>query len=131
MSIDPVQTVGAEANTAGASAVSRYDASNSFRTSSVRSHSEPKPRVEIHAAKSNSESAEMPRDEVQVQRVNGASGDIVIRYLDAAGHLILQIPSSQLLGLAKAIDQALEEQANRKAGAGETAPGQGETFHGR
>jgi uncharacterized FlaG/YvyC family protein len=76
-------------------------------------------------------SAEMPRDEVQVQRVNGASGDIVIRYIDASGNLILQIPSSQVLGLARAIEQALEEQANRSTGASEKAsPSEGEAFDG-
>ena len=77
------------------------------------------------------DSPQMPQDEVQVQRVNGAGGDIVIRYLDASGNLILQIPSSQVLGLARAVEQALEEQANRKPGASENLlPGQGEAFDG-
>jgi len=57
----------------------------------------------------------MPQDEVQVQRTNGASGDIVIRYLDAHGNLIVQIPSAQVLGLARAVERALEEQASRQS----------------
>jgi len=59
----------------------------------------------------------MLQDEVQVQRTNDGRGDIVIRYVDPHGNLILQIPSSQLLGLARAIDHALEEQASQKSNA--------------
>lgn len=88
-------------------------------------------RVENPGLEPSMDSPPMQQDEVQVQRVNGASGDIVIRYLDASGNLILQIPSSQLLGLAKAVDQALAEQANRRAGGSEQAqPGQGDAFDG-
>jgi len=62
----------------------------------------------------------MQQDEVQVQRTNGVSGDIVIRYMDAHGNLILQIPSAQVLGLARAVERALEEQAGRKPSAEST-----------
>ncbi len=90
-----------------------------------------KSRVENPRLEPSMDSPPTRQDEVQVQRANGASGDIVIRYLDASGSLILQIPSSQLLGLAKAVDQALAEQANRRAGGSEQAqPGQGEAFDG-
>ena len=91
-----------------------------------------KSRVENRRLEPSMDSPPMRQDEVQVQRVNGASGDIVIRYLDASGNLILQIPSSQLLGLAKAVDQALAEQAHRRAnGSEQVQPGQGELSDGR
>jgi hypothetical protein len=61
-------------------------------------------------------SAETPVDEVQVQQT---SGRIVIRYLDHSGDLILQVPSSQVLGLARAIEEALEQQTKSR---GENSP---------
>jgi len=59
-------------------------------------------------------SPEMPVDEVQVQQDSQTHGRIVIRYLDHSGDVILQVPSSQILGLAHAIEQALEQQAKSR-----------------
>jgi hypothetical protein len=69
----------------------------------------------------------MPQDEVQVQRDPAGSGQIVIKYLDDKGNLVLQVPSSQLLGLARAIEQTFNEQARDRAAASEaqTAAEQG------
>lgn len=86
------------------------------------------PKEEIRATQSDSTSAPMRRDEVRVQRDEETNGQIVIKYMDAAGNLILQIPSSQVLGLARAIDQALQEQAQeelRKSGSVGPQPGKG------
>jgi len=65
----------------------------------------------------------MAQDEVQVQRTDGVSGDIVIKYVDASGSLILQIPSEQVLGLARAVERAIEAQDNRRAGVAARAGG--------
>jgi len=62
------------------------------------------------APSSNSEWPQAAGDEVQVQQGSQTDGRIVIKYLDASGNVILQIPSSQVLGLARAIDQALNNQ---------------------
>lgn len=67
---------------------------------------------------SDSPPAEALQDEVQVQRGRETDGKIVIKYLDHSGNLILQIPSSQVLGLARAIDQALDEQQKSRASDG-------------
>ncbi|HKT87258.1 MAG TPA: hypothetical protein VJQ59_02395 [Candidatus Sulfotelmatobacter sp.] len=67
---------------------------------------------------SNSPAPETLQDEVQVQRGSETDGKIVIKYLDHSGNLILQIPSSQVLGLARAIDQALDEQQKSRASDG-------------
>lgn len=53
-------------------------------------------------------SAEGPQDEVEVQRDSGADGEIVIRYLNQSGNVILQVPSSEVLGMARAAEQDLE-----------------------
>ncbi len=72
------------------------------------------PIQEIGNQKKPAPSLESSQDEVQVQQ-DSADGKIIIRYLDQSGSLILQIPSSELLRLAHAIDQALEQQARSRA----------------
>ena len=133
MSIHPVPTLGPGGGAPADSAVVRKGSSIPTQADVAHFESGTKPTAEHPPSKAAPESAEMPRDEVQVQRVNGASGDIVIRYLDASGNLILQIPSSQVLGLARAVEQALEDQASRRTGdaSQEALPGQGEAFDGR
>jgi hypothetical protein len=69
-------------------------------------------------------SAQLPEDEVQVQRDSENHGEIVIRYLDHSGDVILQVPSSQVLGMSRAIEQDLKEQAKARANSAE-APSQG------
>jgi len=114
MSIQPVPELGPVADPGSSSAGTRADVPTHSQPASAELDSGKQSRTEHSTLEPSMDSTQMPRDEVQVQRVNGASGDIVIRYLDASGNLILQIPSSQVLGLARAVEQALEEQANRK-----------------
>ncbi|MFZ0735142.1 MAG: hypothetical protein WAM79_22690 [Candidatus Sulfotelmatobacter sp.] len=64
---------------------------------------------------SDSPAPQAAQDEVELQQGSQTDGKIVIRYLDHSGNLILQIPSSQVLGLARAIDQALNEQQKTRA----------------
>jgi uncharacterized FlaG/YvyC family protein len=56
----------------------------------------------------------MPTDEVQVQR-DSATTEIVIKYLDGSGNVILQVPSSQVLDVARAIDQGLQQESKDRA----------------
>lgn len=116
MSINPVPAVGNATNTSLTTGGVR---SSHVRTSepqgpSTQPNSGPEPKQEIRHQPQTSETLETAKDEVQVQRDSGNNGQIVIRYLDHAGHVILQVPSSQILGLARAIDRALDEQATRR-----------------
>jgi len=70
------------------------------------------PNPEVRTPQNTAVSAELPQDEVQVQR-DGASGKVVIRYLDPHGNLIVQIPSSEVLRLAQAVDRALGQVLKR------------------
>jgi biopolymer transport protein ExbD len=56
---------------------------------------------------------ELPQDEVQVQR--DSQNQIVIKYLDGSGRVIFQVPSSQIVALQRAIEQALEDQVQRRS----------------
>ncbi len=97
------------------------------RPASNKSDLEPRPTRESKPPQSEPVSFELPQDEVQVQRDPAGSGQIVIRYLDSKGNLILQVPSSQLLGLARSIQETLSAQA--KSHAADDATEQGDT-HG-
>jgi uncharacterized FlaG/YvyC family protein len=116
MSINPVPAVGNATNTSLATGGVR---SSHVRTPepqgpSPQTNSGPEPKQEIRHQPQTSETLETAKDEVQVQRDSESNGQIVIRYLDHAGQVILQVPSSQILGLARAIERALEEQATRR-----------------
>lgn len=50
-----------------------------------------------------------------MQRDSATNGEIVIRYLDQRGNLILQVPSSEVLGVTRGIDQALEQSKRAQA----------------
>jgi len=79
------------------------------RSAASSSNSGSEPKQALHEKETTSQSSELSQDEVQVQQ-DGGDGKIVIRYLDGSGNLILQVPSPQVLGLARAIDQALRDQ---------------------
>ena len=131
MSIDPVTAINPAADSASGATPVRQSGEAPDPRPSRRSISGTKPTVETPSGKLTSPAPEMPQDEVEVQRANDGSGDIVIRYMDPNGNLILQIPSSQVLGLARAIEHALEEQASRAANGTENSlSSPGGTSHG-
>jgi hypothetical protein len=71
-------------------------------------------KSELEAEQTTATSLEMPQDEVQVQRDSENDGEIVIRYLDHAGNLIVQVPSSQMLGVTRAINQDFQQEAKAR-----------------
>jgi len=88
------------------------------------------PKQEASQARNASPSSELPQDEVQVQRDSGADGAIVIKYVDRFGDLVLQVPSSQVLGVARAIDQELAQEAKARAVADGQTDNTGGKGHG-
>ena len=114
MSLDPVLAITAVA--------SRSVQPNDFpdRAAPVKARPRPvppdsglAPNRESQAPRKATKSFELPRDEVQVQR--DAQNQIVIQYLDGSGKVIFQVPSSQILALQQAIEQALEQQEQSRA----------------
>jgi hypothetical protein len=93
---------------------------------SAPSKSAPAPKPESPGPETTAAPAEIPQDEVQVQREGQANEEIVIRYMDHAGNLILQVPSSEVLSVAQGIDQDLEQQTRaRVAESAGSAQGEG------
>ncbi len=76
--------------------------------------------------------AELPQDEVQVQRDSQNRDEVVIKYLDkTTGDLILQVPSAEVLSVARGIYQEFGQQAKVQESAGAaTVANKGEKPHG-
>jgi uncharacterized FlaG/YvyC family protein len=73
------------------------------------------PKADAQEKQNPSASAELPQDEVRVQRDSQTNDDVVVKYMDHSGDLILQVPSSQVLGVARAIDQDFRAEAKARA----------------
>jgi len=113
MSINPVPATGPneQAVFVGAAAKAASSAASPSPPASAPPDPGTEPKSETASPHDLSAAGGMSQDEVCVQRDSGLNGQIVIKYLDSEGNLILQIPSSQVLGLAKAIEQALQDGA--------------------
>jgi hypothetical protein len=116
MSINPVPPIPTTPE-ASAGDTNVRPAATSPPTSAEDSFSHPDsgdaPKQELRSPQSTPATSEIPSDEVQVQR-DSATEEIVIKYVDRSGNVILQVPSSEVLDVARVIDQNLQ-QAGKKA----------------
>lgn len=91
----------------------RARAGATAQSSSIPPDSEPLPIRQTNIPTKQKKTVELPQDEVQVQR--DSQNQIVIKYLDGSGRVIFQVPSSQVVALQRAIEQALEDQVQRRS----------------
>jgi hypothetical protein len=130
MSIHPVSAI--ESNSAAQANAPADRPAPVVEKNPVQPISGPSPKPETHNPSNTAASSQMPEDEVQVQRDSEANGAIVIKYVDKFGHVVFQVPSSQVLGVAQAIDQELAAEAKARENAGGTQPESiGGKAHGR
>jgi hypothetical protein len=59
--------------------------------------------------------AEPLQDEVDLQHDSQTGGDIIVQYKDQSGNLILQLPTPQVLGVARGIYQDFRAEAKARA----------------
>ena len=130
MSINPVEKFGSTDRAQSDSQDARTRSVQAPAPASAGPDSGTSPKQQALNANIAVSSAEMPQDEVQVQRDSATNGDIVIKYVDQHGDLVLQIPSSQVLGVARAIDQELEQEAKARASSGARTATDGGKVHG-
>jgi hypothetical protein len=127
MGINPVVAIGSavEAQSGNAGDSRRSEASlYSFpppRTATAGAESGTSPKQESAQTQSSVSAAAEPQDEVQVQRDSQTDGEIVIRYLNSSGQVILQVPSSQVIEFQRAIAQNLQQASSARTGASDTA----------
>ena len=133
MSIYPVAGIGSVTNPQSAEeSVPPARKPSSGREIKEPAHAVPgtPPKREIRIPQSESESSELPQDAVEVHRDN-ETAEIVIRYLDHSGNVILQVPSSEVLSVAHSIDLDFQKQARDRTGtSGTTAAGERGEIHG-
>jgi len=78
--------------------------------------------------KSVSPTYELPQDVVEVHQDPEDKGQVIIRHLDKAGDVVLQVPSNQELGVEHGIAQEFQQPAIPR---GTAATGtEGEKHHG-
>lgn len=131
MSINPVQGIGPANETRFADANPRPAQRRSSPPEAVGSDPGTPPKQEVHHPQTATGPIELPQDEVQVQRDSQTNGEIVIRYLNGSGNVILQVPSSQVLGVTRAIDEDFQQEAKAREIAGAAQAGtEGGKTHG-
>jgi len=115
MSINRVLAISAISAPEAHSAELHLRAGTTAHSNSIPPDSGPSPIRQRNIPPNPKKSVELPQDEVQVQR--DSQNQIVIKYLDGSGKVIFQVPSSQIVALQQAIEQALEDQAQRRSSA--------------
>jgi len=130
MSINPVQPI----ENVNEAQLAQSDLRSQSPRSPVHETSAPdpgtRPTQEVRTSPNVSASPDVQQDEVEVQRDNEVNDEIVIRYVDHSGNLILQVPSSQVLGLTRAIGEDFQQQAKARAATSAERGGEGDRTHG-
>jgi hypothetical protein len=116
MAINPVSGIGPAEQAQSASADPRIrqtqaparPAAQSFEADSGTAS-----ESENHRPSASAAASQLPEDEVQLLRDQQTNGDVVIKYLDASGNLVLQVPDSEVLGVARSITQEFAAEAAR------------------
>ena len=121
MSIAPVQgfqAARAQSENATVEAVHPHVQTASRQANPVSGTS---PKQENAPAKNTSENYELPQDVVEVHQDPLNKGQVIIQYLDKAGDVIVQVPSSQELAVERGIAQDFEQAAKLRASTAPTA----------
>jgi hypothetical protein len=117
MSINPVQSFGTESG-AQASAANLRPPRPQPTPASVTAHAPEQPssgtfpNQETQNAQKVAAASEVPQDVVQVQHDSQITDEVIIQYtVQATGRLILQVPSAEVLNVARGISQDLRQEA--------------------
>jgi hypothetical protein len=135
MSIAPVQSFPPAKNDQSENATVRSDktvarpAAKPIETEPVQSVSVTLPKQEKPVAKSVPSTYTLPEDVVEVHQDPESKGQ-VIQYLDKSKNVVLQVPSSEELGVERGIAQELQEAAKPRANpeTAEAAVGVGKNY---
>jgi len=71
------------------------------------------PKREVQAAQTSSPQPLSEQYEVQVQPDTELQSELIFKYVDRAGNLILQVPSAQALGVKRGILEEFQQRASR------------------
>jgi uncharacterized FlaG/YvyC family protein len=126
MSIGPVPSPGTDSGTQSADPNVRPQRT---QPALATEHAQEQPdsgtaqKQEVQHAQSVVAENERSPDVVQVQRDSQLANQIIIKYMDqTTGQMILQVPSTQVLGVARGIAQDFQQEATRNAAAAQAKP---------
>jgi len=130
MSVGPVQNFLVEA-------VAMYPQSADRKAQPDSRNSEPSPTFppdagnvpeqEAQALHSPSPTPQLPEDEVELQHDSELENELIVRYVDGAGNLILQVPSGEMLSVQRGIMQEFQRAQARPDTPAEVAGQEGES----
>lgn len=86
--------------------------------------------AEVETPKSSPAPPQVPEDEVQLQRDSELENEVIVRYVDKAGNLILQVPGAQMLNLERAIAAEFHQPKSQAAAEASKETGQSGESHG-
>jgi len=73
------------------------------------------PKQEVSPATNVASTYELPQDVVEVHQDSQVKDQLIVQYLDKAKNVVLQVPSSQELGVERGIAQDLQQSARLRA----------------
>jgi hypothetical protein len=117
MSINPVQNLGTESGTQSSAANVRVPRPQAFPLSvTVSAQEQPGSGTlsdqDVQQAQKVAADSEGPRDVVQVQHDSQITDEVIIQYtVQATGRVILQVPSAEVVSVARGISQDLRHEA--------------------
>ena len=132
MSVSPVQNSGDEATaiySQPTSCTSQPDPRANKTTPKFRLGEGNVPKREGQAPNGSSATAQFSEDEVQLQHDSELENELIVRYVDGSGNLIVQVPSGQTLSVQRGIMQELQRAQTRPSAPAKNAGPEGES-HG-
>ena len=86
-------------------------------------------KQEAQTAHGSFVTTQLPEDEVELQHDSELENELIVRYVDGSGNLIVQVPSGQMLSVQQGIMQEFQRAQARSSASAKNAGPEGES-HG-
>jgi hypothetical protein len=127
MSISPVESYGSigDASIANTPSTSRHtqpQAQTENTTQTYPPNAGKNSKEEPQSSATSSIASPLPEDEVELQRDSELENELIVRYVDKAGNVVLQVPGQQMLSVQRAIMEEFQHTSPGQEAAPESAP---------
>ena len=106
MSISPVANLSSDPSPDLSGSPSATTSATEHKYSPI---TEPVAKRETASPPSSAPASTIPEDEVELQHDPELKSDFIVKYLDASGRLVLQVPSEQMLDVERGIAEELQQ----------------------
>ena len=84
-------------------------------------------KQEAQAPQGSSATSQLPEDEVELQHDSDLENELIVRYVDGSGNLIVQVPSGEMLSVQRGIMQEFQRAQARPSAPAKNAGPEGES----